>query len=220
MTTNAATRGWGDPTKDNYASKVVGIDVDNTTYQVHKDVALIFKTFLTRLCEENNYSLDEVQDDWSFIVRPIRGYEAKWESTHDFDYLSNHSWALAVDVNATKNPMGKKLKTDLPVGWIRANVRKYGLLWGGDFSDRKDSMHFEFGGTPKDARAITNRIKMENLVAKLDDDDRAFIDATVKKYALEILGAAPGQPDNNTNRVSNKDLQDAIKALAETLDKG
>lgn len=175
----AATRGWGDPTTAAYRKKITSITVDGAKFNVHKDVAPIFEHFLNRLCTENNYSLDEIKDDWSYILRPIRGYEDEWESTRNFKYLSNHSWGLAIDVNATKNPMQRTLKTDMPVEWVRANVKAYKLQWGGDYSGRKDAMHFEFMGSPRDARGIVDRLKQTSS----EDDE---LTADEKRQLAEV----------------------------------
>ena len=79
--------------------------------------------------------IDEgVFDDWAYSFRMIRG------ST---DKLSNHASGSAIDLNATKHPLGKAgtfEPTNVPM--IRALAKKYGLRWGGDYV-RKDEMHFE-----------------------------------------------------------------------------
>jgi peptidoglycan hydrolase-like protein with peptidoglycan-binding domain len=39
-------------------------------------------------------------------------------------------------------------------------AKKYGFLWGGDYTgSRKDPMHFEFMGTPADAKRLTKALK-------------------------------------------------------------
>lgn len=87
-------------------------------------------------------------DDWGYAFRMIRGSE---------DRLSNHSSGTAIDVNATQHPLGKiGTFPSEKVPMIRALAKKYGLKWGGDYSGRKDEMHFEVILTPA---KVAERIK-------------------------------------------------------------
>ena len=87
-------------------------------------------------------------DDWGYAFRMIRGSE---------DRLSNHSSGTAIDVNATQHPLGKiGTFPSEKVPMIRALATKYGLKWGGDYSGRKDEMHFEVILTPA---KVAERIK-------------------------------------------------------------
>lgn len=90
--------------------------------------------------------IDGSADDWGYCYRMVRG------ST---DNLSNHSSGTAVDLNATKHPLGKKgTFPNEKVPMIRALAKKYGMLWGGDFRHRSDEMHFEITVTPAKAAAL------------------------------------------------------------------
>jgi hypothetical protein len=57
--------------------------------------------------------------------------------------LSVHSWGAAVDINWSKNPLSKKLITDLPPEFVQV-FRNSGWQWGGDWISKKDAMHFQF----------------------------------------------------------------------------
>lgn len=77
-------------------------------------------------------------DDWGFAVRPIRGGVE----------LSNHASGTAIDLNATRHPLGTDPTRNYSplqiaaihqiIGWTGGVVR-----WGGDYIGRKDGMHFE-----------------------------------------------------------------------------
>lgn len=86
--------------------------------------------------------------------------------------LSNHSYGLALDVNTSANPEIRyancqiALTVDIPQ-WVVQAAERWGLYWGGygwgkgcasskDTSTGiiRDSMHFEFRGTPAQAAAI------------------------------------------------------------------
>ena len=87
---------------------------------------------------------------WGYACRKIAG-SSSW---------SNHAWGLAVDLNAPKNPMTSRLVTDMP-SWMPALWKSYGFRWGGDYSGRKDAMHYEFMGSVADAKAQTERARRE-----------------------------------------------------------
>jgi hypothetical protein len=91
--------------------------------------------------------IDEgVFDDWGYAFRNVRGSS---------DRLSCHSSGSAIDLNATRHPLGK-VGTFPPekVPMIRALAKKYGLKWGGDYKGRADEMHFEVEVTPTKAKAL------------------------------------------------------------------
>jgi hypothetical protein len=85
-------------------------------------------------------------DDWAYAFRMVRGTT---------DKLSCHSSGTAIDLNATKHPMGKYDTFPAEkVPMIRALAKKYGLKWGGDFKSRPDDMHFEVKVKPAKAQAL------------------------------------------------------------------
>lgn len=89
-------------------------------------------------------------DDWGYCFRMVRG------ST---DKLSNHSSGTAIDLNATRHPLGKiGTFPNEKVPMIRALAKKYGLIWGGDYKNRKDEMHFEIALTPAKAAALIEKL--------------------------------------------------------------
>ena len=91
--------------------------------------------------------IDEgVFDDWGYAFRNVRG------ST---DRLSCHSSGSAIDLNATKHPLGKVGTFPAEkVPMIRALAKKYGLKWGGDYKGRADEMHFEVEVNAVKAKAL------------------------------------------------------------------
>lgn len=96
--------------------------------------------------------------------------------------LSNHSFGLAMDINTGANPeltyrspggttsaCSVPVRTDIP-RWVVQAAERWGLFWGGygwsggcqtpttsKSSLIRDPMHFEFRGTPEQARAIASR---------------------------------------------------------------
>lgn len=89
---------------------------------------------------------------WGFDCRQIRGSSEP----------SNHSWGTAIDINAPQNPMGKKLKTNMPA-WMPDLWNAYGFRWGGDYVSRPDAMHYEFMGSLGDAVRYTQMARANRL---------------------------------------------------------
>jgi len=85
-------------------------------------------------------------DDWGYAFRMVRG------ST---DRLSCHSSGTAIDLNATKHPLGKAGTFPAEkIPMLRDLAKKYGLKWGGDFKSRPDDMHFEVEISASKAKAL------------------------------------------------------------------
>lgn len=92
--------------------------------------------------------IDEGQlDDWGYAYRNVRNSP---------DKISNHASGTALDLNATKHPLGKSNTfTKAQCNTIKLLITKYGLAWGGTWK-RKDEMHFEIALT---AVQVNRKIK-------------------------------------------------------------
>lgn len=143
--TNAQTRGWGPgwPTERNRDQvRVARTGGTAVKTWVHKGIAPLVTEGLRR-----------TEDEVGYDVRMLGGYCSR--SIRGSTSPSNHSWGLAVDINWDKNPMVKgRLVTDMPAAMV-AVWKSLGFGWGGDYTSRKDAMHFEFVGTPAQAAALT-----------------------------------------------------------------
>jgi hypothetical protein len=92
-------------------------------------------------------------DDWGYCYRMVRADPTK---------LSNHSSGTAIDLNATKHPLGKAGTFPAEkVPMIQALAKKYGLTWGGDYRNRKDEMHFEVSISAVKAAALITKLGLE-----------------------------------------------------------
>lgn len=93
-------------------------------------------------------------DDWAYCFRMVRGTT---------DKLSCHSSGTAIDLNASKHPLGKIGTFDAAkVPMIQALAKKYGLTWGGDYRNRKDEMHFEVSISKDKAIALAKKLELIN----------------------------------------------------------
>jgi hypothetical protein len=95
-------------------------------------------------------------DDWGYAFRNVRG------ST---DKLSNHSSGTAIDLNATKHPLGHVgTFTPMQSVLILALCKKYGITWGGSPTwKRKDEMHFEVSLNPAKCAELIEKLKLEKV---------------------------------------------------------
>jgi hypothetical protein len=56
--------------------------------------------------------------------------------------ISLHTWGIAIDINAAENPVNGAMHQDPRVVAI---FKKWGFVWGGDWSSPHDPMHFQLG---------------------------------------------------------------------------
>lgn len=113
-----------------------------------------------------------VWDDWGHAYRPVR----------DSSDLSNHSSGSAVDIDATKHPLGVsgtfafrvRYKGRMRVAkWLinrfLRRTMKGTIRWGENYSGRKDGMHFEidasFPQVERRARALTKTRRGRKILA-------------------------------------------------------
>jgi len=101
----------------------------------------VFKDLINKGCIN-----ELVTWDGCFNIRPIRGYEKQYKDLikqnkpdQASKYLSIHSWACAVDVNAFENQLNTSGK--LSSTFVKCFTDN-GFDWGGSFK-RKDPMHFQ-----------------------------------------------------------------------------
>lgn len=97
-------------------------------------------------------------DDWGFAYRPIRGQTTG---------LSNHASGTAIDLNATKHPLGKRNTfTSGQLDILDELCKKYLIKGGYTFKKRADDMHFEIGCSPSEASAKIKALGLD------DDNDK------------------------------------------------
>lgn len=170
---SAESRGWG---KGWPASRLADmVPLSYITGRVHRDIHELCEL----LCAETVRRGYTIRRDWSwgYANRPIAGTQT----------ASNHSWGLAVDLNAPANPMRRPLTTDMP-SWLPDLWRSYGFRWGGDYTSTPDPMHFEFMGTPGEAAIQTKRART-NLGAKPVSKQGPFKDVAAGHVHADAIAA-------------------------------
>jgi len=77
-----------------------------------------------------------------------------WHEVPKSNVLSMHSFAIAIDINPSTNPMCgvtqicrcyNELITDMPPEFVQI-FKDEGFEWGGDWKEHPDPMHFEWIG--------------------------------------------------------------------------
>lgn len=146
MTLTAAQRGWGPGWPNCQAGKIKTL-VRKDGIRLPLRIELMdLVAFLCDETERRGYNLVNGWC-WGYACRPVR----------DSRVASNHSWGLAVDLNAPNNPMGSRLITDMP-NWMFQLWEAHMFRCGARYKTRPDAMHYEFMGTPTDAKRITAAI--------------------------------------------------------------
>lgn len=147
--------GWGNPDDPAYRTKhIVEVTEGGRTFRVRRETAPLFKALLIFM-DKNGVDIDAgILDDWSYVNRDIRGYPG---------VKSYHAWGLAIDIDATKNALGS-LGTSFPINKTQDAIKATSLTWGYNWRppSRPDPMHFEFRGTPEQAKQALTRLKVSN----------------------------------------------------------
>ena len=105
--------------------------------------------------------IDDGNDDWGYCYREIRGSQT---------VLSNHSSGTAIDLNATKHPLGSAgTFPPVQVALIQALCKKYGIRWGGDYKGRKDEMHFEISLDAEKVAALIGKLGLSTNKEKTNE---------------------------------------------------
>ena len=100
--------------------------------QVRKELAPLF-TELMRLTEQKyHYDLRRGLTG-AFSCRMIDGSSN----------VSNHAYGRAIDMNWDRNPMASYFKSDIPPAVVKLWI-DHGFYWGGHYTNKKDTMHFEY----------------------------------------------------------------------------
>jgi hypothetical protein len=187
---DAQDRGWGPGWPTDRSDDMVRIVVDGADFPggVHKKIASLVSILLEESIRRN-YVKPKDGWCWGYANRAI-----KTSSGGSTDTPSNHSWGLAVDINAPVNCFGCSTH-EIPTAM--ANLwEDYGFRWGGNYSGTKDWMHFEFMGTPENAEKQTKRAEGDfSMDERLDNYENGW-DAYRDKFK-NAGGVDPGPPPDD-----------------------
>lgn len=151
----ADQRGWGPGWPHDNSANCVPLVAIGVSFPagVHRDLHDLFVMLLEE-SEARGYIKLHAGWCWGYFGRYISGSTVP----------SNHSWGLAGDINAPENPYTYDPHAAHTIGREMANLwNAYGFRWGGDYPTHFDYMHFEFMGTPADAKRLTAKARKAGL---------------------------------------------------------
>jgi D-alanyl-D-alanine carboxypeptidase len=188
-----AHQSWGSGWPNCQGSKInSGFSVSGTRFPGGMRHELVdLTTMLVQECKNHGYRFGTDSDPsygcWGYSCRCISGSSTP----------SNHSWGLAVDINAPANPYTSPLVTDMP-SWMPDLWNEYGFRWGGDYSGSKDAMHYEFMGSVSDAANETAKAKANGLGGGTPDngDEDDVKDEDITKIANAVWSQIIKEADN------------------------
>lgn len=117
------------------------------------DVATVLGYVVDRF-DRRVEDVDAGRDDWGYANRPVTGGTQP----------SRHARGLAIDLNATRHPYGKRgTFSAVQVAEVRDMLDDLDdvVRWGGDYSRTKDEMHFEINASPADVARVAARIRAD-----------------------------------------------------------
>jgi hypothetical protein len=143
--------GWA-ASKDPKVIKIKSFPIAGTTIKIRANK--IAGKLLAAFAAEFHELVEPIDggqlDDWGYAYRNVRG-----SSTN----LSNHSSGTAIDLNATKHPLGKaNTFTAEQQQTLDQLCEKYGLRGGYTYRTRKDDMHFEVMLSPDEATKLAKKL--------------------------------------------------------------
>src|SRR5690606_27065942 len=133
-------------------------------------------TVLNEVARRFNNEVEKINpaESWGYAPRPIRGSSTT---------LSNHASGTAVDFNAPRHPLGavntfsaaqrtaiRRIMSDLG-GVVR---------WGGDYTGRKDEMHFEINASAAAVKKVSDKIRSNTGITQPTNAKDWFSMATQK----------------------------------------
>jgi hypothetical protein len=141
------------------------------------------KTVLMYVADQFNKTVEPLKagDCWGYYYRNIQGSTT----------VSNHASGTAIDLNAPAHPMGKAGTFSATQTAAISNIIRYceGVVrWGGNYSARKDEMHFEINA---DAAAVA---RVAAKIAEHGDHTLLAIDGVLGSNTIARWQQIMGTP--------------------------
>lgn len=113
-------------------------------------------------------------DDWGFNYR----------ETTNADSLSCHASGTAIDYNATRHPFNVPASrnfTTQQIATIHEIISDLPIVWGGDYRNTPDAMHFEIMGSRAAVASAAARIRNNN------NTEKDWFDMATKAELREVV---------------------------------
>lgn len=202
---NAQERGWGPgwPNCQPGKMKTITVKEDDGTVILRVTVRAEVAPMVMNLLEATDklYNIKPASTG-AYNCRAIRGTNSP----------SNHSWGLAIDINWNDNPMSTTFHSEIPPSVV-AMWSDCGWYWGGFYSRRYDTMHFEYIGKPSDVASDTAQaVKYNKGATKPTTPTSPGTSNTVVTVAA-LVKAANIDPKSITGKppVGTKDMVDLVE---------
>jgi hypothetical protein len=142
------------------------------------------ETVLMYVATQFHRTVESLHDGWcwGYFYKQIQGSSS----------LSNHASGTAIDLNAPNHPMGKSGTFSVAQRNAIRNILHAceGVVrWGGDYSGRKDEMHFEIVGNAGSVARVASKLRGTQAgppVAQLKVDGELG-PATIKRWQ-QVMG--------------------------------
>jgi hypothetical protein len=128
--------GWA---SQNITSVQVQIAGKLKSRKLHKAVGKKFAIAFEEACRASGYYPKSVQ---TYVPRRMRGMGRGGSGTKR--PLSNHTFGLAIDLNPSRNPAKSTQGEIRKYPKFIAIMKRHGFIWGGDWKNYVDDMHFEY----------------------------------------------------------------------------
>lgn len=125
---------------------------------------------------------------------------------------SKHAYGCAIDINWKTNPYGSVLVTDMPRWFIQIWL-DLGFGWGGNWSGKKDAMHFsKFPNEGGDGILDGPPVSEEGFLPELSDDEqRLLFERTTTAYSNSFVKLK----NNKTGAVGPVGIDQLVLLMAE-----
>lgn len=167
------------------------------------------------------------------LWRLIRSFDGLWVPRHmtwnPSRSLSSHSWGIAFDLNASRNPYGGGISPENRA--LNEVFNRYGFAWGGDWNGAKDAMHWELADIEAWKRQVIAPAPVQPAAPRLIlavARDGAFSyhavpDADLSQGHFKVKAAVVAKslgvpaPVSSTDRADVRDVLDSLYAQVITV---
>jgi hypothetical protein len=138
--------------------------------------------------------------------------------------LSNHASGTAVDLRWNKHPLGKSgTFTSSQASKIRTQLKYYeGVIrWGGDYTGRKDEMHFEINRAIGEVGRIARKIRQSRPQPKPPTNPPSthlVVDGELGPKTVKRWQEVTDNPTGKTGALSTKFVEHIQRILRDTVD--
>lgn len=205
--TSAPSRGWPEGYPNCHEELWVPLVAKNGVGfgRVHRAIHDLLELILNE-CIDRGYP-PKAGECWGSVCRCSHRSDGTCaEDSQGRPIPSNHSYGLAIDLNSLDNPYGAS--TYKMPAWVPVLFKEFGFRWLGPAIN--DWQHFDFAGTPQDAKEMTEKARRE--LGEKDDDMSA---AEIRKGSQAFRDKEEIPSDASADFRFGFNLEGRVKAARE-----